>query len=115
MAFALPYGRRSRFVARTRGPRLAAHEVTIPGLDPAHDGLRVAHLTDLHVGMLTPDRKILRALEVAEAERPDLVLLTGDFVCYSPKFVGRLAELVRGLSAPVYAVLGNHDYWTDGA
>ena len=36
-------------------------------------------------------------------------------MCYSPKFVGRLGELVRGLSAPVYSVLGNHDYWTDGA
>jgi predicted MPP superfamily phosphohydrolase len=88
--------------------------VVVPGLDPAHDGLKVAHLTDLHVGMLTPDRRILRAIERAQAAKPDLVLLTGDFVCYSPKFVGRLAELVRGISAPVYAVLGNHDYWTDG-
>jgi predicted MPP superfamily phosphohydrolase len=98
----------------SRGPRLVEREVAVPGLDPAHDGLKIAHLTDLHVGMLTPDRKILRAVERAEACRPDLVLMTGDFVCYSPKFVGRLAEIVRGISAPVYAVLGNHDYWTDG-
>jgi predicted MPP superfamily phosphohydrolase len=76
--------------------------------------VRIAHVTDLHVGMLTPDRKILRALRTADEEHPDLILLTGDFVCYSPKFVGRLEELVRGLSVPVYAVLGNHDYWTDG-
>ena len=97
-----------------RGPRLAEHDLVVPGLDPAHEGIKVAHLTDLHVGMLTPDRKILRAIAMAEAQRPDLVLLTGDYVCYSPKFVGRLAELTRGISAPCYAVLGNHDYWTDG-
>jgi predicted MPP superfamily phosphohydrolase len=99
---------------RPRSPRLLEHEVFVPGLDEAHEGVRIAHLTDLHVGMLTPDRKILRAIELAQAAKPDLVLLTGDFVCYSPKFVGRLAELTRGISAPVYAVLGNHDYWTDG-
>ena len=115
MPFLLPALRRARFDrASRRGPRLLEHEVVVPGLDPAHDGLRIAHLTDLHVGMLTPDRKILRALSHAQTARADLVLLTGDFVCYSPKFVGRLQELTRGLGGPVYAVLGNHDYWTDG-
>jgi predicted MPP superfamily phosphohydrolase len=88
--------------------------VTVPGLDPAHDGVRIAHLTDLHVGMLTPERKILRAIARAEESRPDLIVMTGDFVCYSKKFVGKLGELTRGIQAPVYAVLGNHDYWTDG-
>ena len=95
-------------------PRLRSYDVVVPGLDPAHDGLRVAHLTDLHVGMLTPAKKILRAIHKAEAQRPDLLVMTGDFVCYSPKFVGRLGELTRGISVPTYAVLGNHDYWTDG-
>ena len=64
--------------------------------------------------MLTPDRKILRAVERAQAARPDLVLLTGDFVCYSKRFVGKLGEIIRGIRAPVYSVLGNHDYWVDG-
>jgi predicted MPP superfamily phosphohydrolase len=117
MPLVFTHGRRARFqerIARPKGPRLREHEVTVGGLDPAHDGLRVAHLTDLHVGMLTPDNRILRGIATVEAQRPDVVLLTGDFVCYSPKFVGRLAELVRGFSAPAYAVLGNHDYWTDG-
>jgi uncharacterized protein len=41
--------------------------------------------------------------------------MTGDFVCYSPKFVGRVAELTRGIGVQTYCVLGNHDYWTDGA
>ena len=97
---AAPHVRRSRLVTRKPlGPRLVEREVVVPGLDPAHDGVKIAHLTDLHVGMLTPARKILRALEMAQAARPDVLLMTGDFVCYSPKFVGRLAELTRGIGA----------------
>jgi uncharacterized protein len=95
-------------------PRVLHHQVVVPGLDPAHDGLRIAHLTDLHVGMMTPDAKILRAFKRAADARPDLLVMTGDFVCYSPKFVGKLGELTKGLDMPVYTVLGNHDYWTDG-
>ena len=37
--------------AATRGPRVHRLDVEVPGLDPAHDGVRVAHVTDLHVGM----------------------------------------------------------------
>jgi predicted MPP superfamily phosphohydrolase len=103
--------RRTRF---RRAPSLVEADVKVPGLSPYHDGLKIAHLTDLHVGMLTPDKRILGAIRHAEETKPDLVLLTGDFVCYSPRFVGKLREIVRGISAPVYAVLGNHDYWTDG-
>jgi predicted MPP superfamily phosphohydrolase len=110
----LRHTRLGRHLEQAGSPRLHHYELEVPGLDCAHDGVKIAHVTDLHVGMLTSARKILRALHAAEAERPDLILLTGDFVCYNPKFVGRLEELVRGLSAPVYAVLGNHDYWTDG-
>ena len=99
---------------RFEPPRVRDYDVVVRGLNPAHDGLRIAHLTDLHVGMLTPDEKIERAIERTRFARPDLVVMTGDFVCYHPKFVGRLGELVRGLDMPVYVVLGNHDHWTDG-
>ena len=100
---------------RLLSPRLIELDVTVPGLDPAHDGLRIAHVTDLHVGMLTPHAKIARALAMAQASSPDLLFLTGDFLCYNPKFVGRLEELLQGVHVPAYAVLGNHDHWTDAA
>lgn len=100
---------------RRKAPLLLRYQVPVPGLDPAHDGLRIAHLSDLHVGLLTPHAYIRRAVELARAERPDLVLLTGDYVCYSPKFVDRLGEIVAGLEAPTVCVLGNHDYWTSGS
>lgn len=100
-----------------RGPHLVRRTAHLPGLDPALDGLRIAHLTDLHVGLLTPASKIRRAIQRAAAERPDLIVLTGDYLCYSPKFVpllGELAAEITDVGVPVAAVLGNHDYWTDG-
>ncbi len=100
--------------ATRHAPRLHRYTVPIAGLEPAHDGLKIAHLSDLHVGILTSHRFIRGAIELAQAEHPDLVAMTGDYVCYSPRFVGRFAELIDGFSAPTVCVLGNHDYWTDG-
>lgn len=95
-------------------PILNRYVVPVSGLDPAHNGLKIAHLTDLHVGILTPHRFIRAAVEMARAEKPDLVVMTGDYVCYSPRFVGRFGEVVSGLDVPTICVMGNHDYWTDG-
>jgi predicted MPP superfamily phosphohydrolase len=73
--------------------------------------LRIAHLTDLHVGRVTPFEIQRSAVAMTNAERPDLVVITGDFVCHSQLYLDQLTALMRQLSAPVVAVLGNHDYW----
>jgi len=97
-----------------RKPLLRHYTVPVSGLDPAHDGLRIAHLSDLHVGVLTPHGFIRNAVELIQAEKPDLVVMTGDFVCYSQRFVGPFREIIAGFGVPTVCVLGNHDYWTDG-
>jgi uncharacterized protein len=74
--------------------------------------LRIAHLTDQHVGRVTPMEVQRAAVEMTNAEKPDLVLLTGDFVCHSQLYLDELTTLVQGFQAPVIAVLGNHDYWS---
>jgi predicted MPP superfamily phosphohydrolase len=81
----------------------------LPGLDPAHDGLRVAQLSDIHVGPGTSPEVIRDAVAQANAFAPDLVVLTGDFVSRSPAEVEGVRALLAGLSAPTFAVLGNHD------
>ena len=98
-------------------PRVTEHDVFIDGLDPRHEGVRIAQLSDIHVGNLTPASHIRAAITAANAARPDLIALTGDYVCWRRHEVALAAEQLGGLRAPrVIAVLGNHDYmvWSDG-
>jgi hypothetical protein len=77
--------------------------------------LRIAHLTDLHVGRVTPFAVQRAAVTLTNEARPDLVVITGDFVCHSQAYLDQLEELMRGFTAPVVGVLGNHDHWSGGA
>lgn len=97
-------------------PRVSEHEVRVVGLDPRHDGVRIAQLSDIHVGNLTPVSHVRAAVAAANAARPDLIVLTGDYVCWKRSEVGLAGEQLGGLEAPrVLAVLGNHDYFVWGA
>lgn len=83
----------------------------VPDLDPAHDGLRVVQLSDLHVGPRTPAGTVRAAIERANAFAPDLVVLTGDYLSHSRSELWAMRDLLGGLVAPTVAVLGNHDVW----
>jgi hypothetical protein len=76
------------------------------------DHLRVAHLTDLHVGRVTPMKVQKAAVDLTNAQKPDLVVVTGDFVCHSQFYLDELESVVRSFEAPVIGVLGNHDHWS---
>lgn len=79
------------------------------------DGIRIAHLTDLHVGRVTPMRVQYDAATLTNEQSPDLVVITGDFVCHSQKYLDELTDVIAKFNAPVLCVLGNHDYWSGGA
>jgi predicted MPP superfamily phosphohydrolase len=89
--------------------------VRVPGLPPTLDGLRMAQLSDLHWGPYTGRQEIRAAVERANSLSPDLILLTGDYVLYSADYAEPCARELADLRAPlgVFAVPGNHDYWTD--
>jgi predicted MPP superfamily phosphohydrolase len=74
--------------------------------------LRIAHLTDQHFGRVTPHEIQQAAIAVANAQKPDLVVITGDFVCHSQEFLDQLEATLQTLDAPVIGVLGNHDHWS---
>jgi uncharacterized protein len=86
------------------------------------DGLRVAVLSDLHVGAPHMDLKQLqKVVDKTNATKPDLILFLGDFVILDVMgghFVEAepIADVLGKMSAPwgKYAVLGNHDWWYDG-
>lgn len=97
-------------------PRVSEHEVQVQGLDPRHDGVRIAQLSDIHVGRLTPRSHVRAAIDAANAAAADLIVLTGDYVCWKREEVAQAGDQLAGLEAPrVLAVLGNHDYFVHGA
>ena len=90
--------------------RFRVLEVPLPGLAPELDGLRIAHLSDFHLG--SPSRgvhAVERAVEWTAEREPDLVAITGDLLT-RPSGEARLRALVARLDGiPTYAILGNHD------
>jgi uncharacterized protein len=102
--------------AAARTPQKAHPERPVfflPDLDPAHDGLRVAQMSDFHVGERTRPETIRDAIARANAFEPDLVVLTGDYLCRKRSGIGLMRDLLGGLAAPTVAVLGNHDHLVD--
>lgn len=74
--------------------------------------MRIAHLTDLHFGRVTPLAVQRAAIDLTNAQGADLVVITGDFVCHSQMFLDQLVSELKRIEAPVIGVLGNHDYWS---
>ena len=96
--------------------QLIFERVTIPiaDLPRALDGFTIIQLSDLHLGAPFTVANLQRAVAWTRRQQPDLVALTGDFINYIDD-VPLLHECLQGISARhgVYAILGNHDYWTD--
>jgi predicted MPP superfamily phosphohydrolase len=91
---------------------LTKADVPVAGLPAPLEGLRVALLTDLHLSAMVPARDIEHAVALVAAERPDLIVLGGDYVTEKDRqFMAPCAELLAPLVAPagVFAALGNHD------
>ncbi len=77
--------------------------------------LRIAHLTDQHFGRVTPHPVQQAAMLMTNENDPDLVVITGDFVCHSQEYLDELEQVIEGFKAPVLCVLGNHDHWSGAA
>lgn len=96
-------------------------EIKLKNLPEAFEGVRIAQLSDIHLGEFTEEFFLRHAVETINGLRPDVVLLTGDFVTQSilgKKYGARQAEpCAQTLSAIAckqrFAVLGNHDVLVD--
>jgi predicted MPP superfamily phosphohydrolase len=78
---------------------------------PAPAGLRILHLSDLHLGPHVSLAQIEHAITLGLAQKPDLVALTGDYITGRLRATAAYAAALRRLAdaAPTFACLGNHD------
>jgi len=90
-------------------------EIFLRRLPKQLDGFRIVQLSDLHYGPFVDARHLERAVEAANRLNPDLIALTGDYISQERGYAAPCAEVVGRLRARhgVFAVLGNHDHWTD--
>lgn len=91
------------------------HSISLRRLPRSLDGLRIVQLSDIHHSPFTGSAQIRHAVETANSLKPDIIALTGDYVSHERAYAVPCAELMGRLRAQrgVYAVLGNHDHWTD--
>jgi uncharacterized protein len=96
-------------------------EIALPRLPKSFSGLRVLHISDIHIGGWMNGDRLSDVVELAKRQKPDLVLMTGDYVI-GHSWTGSLDDAARDfikevskLTADflVLGVLGNHDHWTD--
>jgi hypothetical protein len=91
---------------------VTAATLAVRDLPEAWEGIRIALLTDIHHSELVPAEDVVRAVSLANEQRPDLIVLGGDYVTAPDhSYVEPVAELLAPLHAPlgVFAILGNHD------
>ena len=99
---------KGRFAFYTRQVKMA-----FPHLPHAFDGLRIVQISDLHLGSFGTNRDPMReAVDLINAEKPDMVFFTGDLV---NNFAGETRGwegILDKIKAPMgkFSILGNHDY-----
>ena len=90
-------------------------DIFIRDLPSAFEGFRLTQLTDIHHSRILGIGEIRRVVRLAQQTNPDMFVLTGDYSTTYRRYVEPCAEALSALSAPegVWAVLGNHDHYTD--
>jgi predicted MPP superfamily phosphohydrolase len=91
---------------------LTSTTVPVVGLPPALAGVRIGLLTDVHRSRWVSHDDVVQAATLLMQQRPDLIVLGGDYVTYGDReYVGPSAEALSSLASPngVFAILGNHD------
>ena len=97
-------------------------DVPIKGLTPTLDGFTIGVMSDFHAGASGNNEVCLNAIRSMHELKPDMITLVGDFVDGTNSHEAEnihnstfLFQELETLKAPfgVFAVLGNHDYWTD--
>ncbi|MCR5365749.1 MAG: metallophosphoesterase [Prevotella sp.] len=88
--------------------------LTLTTNKPMAKSLKLVLLSDLHIGYHNPRKELHRWVDIINSEQPDLVLIAGDIIDMSmrPLLEEKMHEEFQRIQAPVYACLGNHEYYS---
>lgn len=106
-AYGLVYGRVDLETTHQR--------IKLARLPKAFHGFRIAQLSDIHIGPFMTAKEVRNYVSITNQLRPDLVVLTGDFITWDPLTQEDVVDALAGLKAPfgLYGCLGNHELWAD--
>jgi len=106
-AYGLIYGRLDVEITRKR--------IRLARLPKAFEGFHIAQLSDLHISPFMPADEIRRCVTITNQLKPDLVVMTGDYLLWDPAAQGEVVQALSGLRAPygVFGSLGNHESITE--
>jgi predicted MPP superfamily phosphohydrolase len=95
---------------------LTQTDIFIRELPASFENFRIVQVSDVHHSSLVSLAEVRRVVEIAKSARGDMVVLTGDYTTARRSYIEPCAEVLGTLEAPagVWAVLGNHDHYTDG-
>jgi predicted MPP superfamily phosphohydrolase len=95
--------------------RVTRVPIAIDNLPPQAEGMRIAVIGDLHVGLYSRPSRLRTIFETAKAQKPDVVLLAGDLVDDDPVYAPKLLRAIDALkpTTPILGVLGNHEMYGD--
>lgn len=79
------------------------------------EGFRLVHLSDIHHSPFTDLEHIEKTVKLSNDLKPDLFVLTGDYVSHESEYIKPMAQTLGKLESEfgTFACLGNHDHWTD--
>jgi predicted MPP superfamily phosphohydrolase len=102
-AYGLLYGRVDLRVTRQR--------IGLARLPKAFEGFRITQLSDFHISPFLTSNEIRRCVTITNQLKPDLIVMTGDFVAWDPEAEGEVVQALSGLRAPygIFGCLGNHE------
>lgn len=90
-------------------------KIKLKRLPKSLDGFRIVHLSDIHHSPFTDLSHIERTVEISNFLKPDMFVLTGDYVSHEREYIEPVSEVLGRLNSEfgTFACLGNHDHWTD--
>ncbi|MBQ9396465.1 MAG: metallophosphoesterase [Proteobacteria bacterium] len=106
----------SIYLAKTQR-RVREFDIRLEKIPESLNGLKIAHLSDIHVGNTIFEQDIAKIVEETNALSPDLIVITGDMADGMPEHIGSWLNPMRNFKAKygTWFVTGNHDHMWNAA